>query len=93
MKKFFVRLPVFKLEDGERALLVYAKLSATKPNEVETVLHRADGKQVAMAMDLGRAMRAQKKGPFVLLAEVEGTAGNIRPGTIIGLDGQPLNGG
>jgi hypothetical protein len=90
--KFFMKAPVFMLEGGVRALLVYAKIDPLTPNTVQAILHRTDGKQIGLAMDIGRATRAQRNGPFVLLAEVEGTAGHIRPGTIIGLDGQPLNG-
>lgn len=85
---FFMKLPVFQLENGERGLLIASKIVQGAPSAVATLFTNT-GRQIELTMEVRRLIKAAQEGPFVLLHEVAGAAESA-PGLIVGANGKPL---
>lgn len=86
---FLVKLPVFTLEGGVRALLVTATV-LPDGRTAKAVFFRADNRQAEVIMPAARLMHAMKNGPFVSLAEIDGNAERKSSAGLFGPNGQPL---
>lgn len=87
MADFVVKLPVFHLEGGHRALLLHAQ--TVDDTLCMAQLMYDDGRIITTGMTIARVQQATKNGPFVVLAEVRDSGAKQRTG-LIDPSGNPI---